>query len=206
MYNDVFMMNYLLISIYYFAKNRPMWGAFWCSMALGVKAGIILVLPALLGSVMYNHGLKMLLTCVFIIVTYQIIIALPFVLTEHTPVMHYLDLAKFTGKGRDQFANSPHYMNYLAAPPDLTIFWGFIDYETYIDFWSMTVYLKLAIPILNVYHFFIRKNCLWQCLDNLFSLKDLEFAISERSKVRKTLEIFLIGYMSGVVVMPGAHI
>ena len=37
-------------------------------------------------------------------------------------------------------------------------------------------------------------------------MKDLQFDVKERSKVRKTLEILLIGYIAGIVLMPGANI
>ena len=91
-------------------------------MALGVKAGIILIIPSLLGSIMYNHGLKMLLICVTIIVSFQALIALPFVLGE-TSVKDYLDKSKLSGAGRNGFANAPEIYDYLAAGHELTIFW-----------------------------------------------------------------------------------
>ena len=51
MYNDEIMMLYMLVAIYMVIKNKPIWGTFWFSMALGVKAGVILLIPALLGSI-----------------------------------------------------------------------------------------------------------------------------------------------------------
>lgn len=99
MYNDTLMMLYLLICIYYVGKGCPIIGSFWCTMALGVKAGIILILPSLLGSIMYNHGLKMLIICTACIVSFQVLIALPFVLTD-TKIKHYLDKSKLSGAGR----------------------------------------------------------------------------------------------------------
>lgn len=68
MYNDEIMMLYMLVAIYYMIKNRPMLGSFWVTMALGVKAGVILLLPGLLGQIQYNHGTIKLLICFTIII------------------------------------------------------------------------------------------------------------------------------------------
>lgn len=125
MYNDTVMMLYLLISIYNFGKGSPILGSFWCTMALGVKAGIILILPSLLGSIMYNHGLKMLIICTAVIVSFQVLIALPFVIND-TKVKDYLDRSKLSGAGRNGFAGAPRFWDYLASDYTLTIFWGFI--------------------------------------------------------------------------------
>lgn len=67
MYNDEIMTLFLVISIYYFAKNRPLIGSFWFTISLGMKAGVILMIPAMLGQIQYNHGTLMLLTCTSII-------------------------------------------------------------------------------------------------------------------------------------------
>ena len=57
--------------------------------------------------------------------------------------------------------------------------------------------------MLNIYHFFVRKNALWRCLENLrdtFTIKkpaalDFKFMI----------ECLLLGLMIGIVLMPGGH-
>ena len=49
MYNDEIMMLYLLVAVLYMIKNKPFVGSFWFTMALSVKAGAILMVPALLG-------------------------------------------------------------------------------------------------------------------------------------------------------------
>ena len=127
-------------------------------MALGVKAGIILMLPSLLGSIMYNHGLKMLIICTAVIVSFQVLIALPFVLND-TKVKDYLDRSKLNGAGRNGFAGAPRYWDYLASDYSLTIFWGFIPSDCYYDFDCLAKKLRIAIPAVNVFHFFIRKGC-----------------------------------------------
>ena len=58
-----------------------------------------------------------------IIVVFQIIIALPFVLTD-TSVHDYMVRTKFTGAGR--VTPSPDYWNFVASQYDHSIFWTFI--------------------------------------------------------------------------------
>lgn len=69
MYNDIIMICYTLPALYYLAKGRPFIGSFLVTMALGVKVGVMLILPALLGSIMYNHGLRALIGSVAIIIS-----------------------------------------------------------------------------------------------------------------------------------------
>ena len=100
MYNDEIMMLYMLIAIYYMLRNKPLIGSFWVTMALGVKAGVILLLPGLLGQIQYNHGTIKLLLSIAIIVGFQVIAALPFVLNDST-VADYIHRSKLTGAGRN---------------------------------------------------------------------------------------------------------
>lgn len=74
-------------------------------MALSVKAGVILLIPALLGQVQYNHGTIMLLTCLAVIIGFQIVTALPFILGNST-VGDYIQRSKLTGAGRNGIAGA----------------------------------------------------------------------------------------------------
>lgn len=51
MYNDEIMILYMFVAIYLAIKNKPILASFWFTMALSVKAGVILLLPALLGQI-----------------------------------------------------------------------------------------------------------------------------------------------------------
>ena len=42
---------YMLIGITLLVKNRPVLASFFITLALSVKAGVVLVLPAFLGSI-----------------------------------------------------------------------------------------------------------------------------------------------------------
>lgn len=68
MYNDEIMILYMFIAIYLAIKNKPIFASFWFTMALSVKAGVILLLPALLGQIHYNYGTIKLLTCIVMII------------------------------------------------------------------------------------------------------------------------------------------
>ena len=50
MFNDQIMMMYMVISIYLFAVNKPFWSSLLLTVALSVKAGVVLLLPAFAGS------------------------------------------------------------------------------------------------------------------------------------------------------------
>lgn len=49
MYNDEIMMLYVVVTMYLVISNRPIWAAWMFTIALSVKAGVLLMLPAFLG-------------------------------------------------------------------------------------------------------------------------------------------------------------
>lgn len=68
MFNDEIMALYLIMAVYYSLKNKPMMASFWVTMGLGIKAGVILILPGFLGSIQYNHGTIALVKSLLIII------------------------------------------------------------------------------------------------------------------------------------------
>lgn len=68
MYNDEIMILYILIGIYLVLCNKPIMASFVLTLALSVKAGVILLLPAFLGQLQYNFGTVKLVICLSIIV------------------------------------------------------------------------------------------------------------------------------------------
>ena len=133
--------------------------------------------------------------------------ALPFVMGE-TSVAMYLEKSRLTGEGKNNFAYEADHFNYIAAEYSHSIFWRFLSEETYYTREKLAVFVKPATLGLNIYHFFIRKNCLPTCLNNLFntftSKETLDIKTAEQ--LRLTVEIIVLGYLVGVVIMPGAHI
>jgi len=76
--------------------------------------------------------------------------------------------SKLTGAGRNGAANAEEHWDYLAADKELSLFWTFLSEACYYDRTCMADPVKIAILVINVYHFFVRKWCLPQCLTNLF--------------------------------------
>ena len=99
-----------------------------------------------------------------IIIGFQILIALPFVLSD-TSAIDYINRAKFLGGGRDTPEQSVY--NFMASNRLLTIFWHFVDAECYENQHCLYFWLRHLAIFGNIYHFFIRKGCLKQCVVNL---------------------------------------
>jgi len=66
------------------------------TLALSIKAGVILLLPGFLGQIQYNYGTLTLLKCITVLVAFQILVAVPFLMGE-TSVATYLEKSKLTG-------------------------------------------------------------------------------------------------------------
>ena len=155
MYNDQIMLLYLVLSIYHFAKDRPYIGTFFFSMAYGLKAGALLIIPAMLSVIHYNYGTIKLIVCVAFMVGFQVLIALPFLLGE-TTVADYLHRSKLTGAGRNGVQGSAAFWDYLAAHQELSIFWTFLDNESYFNKDILSKRVKMAIPLVNVWFSFVQ--------------------------------------------------
>ena len=80
MYNDEIMVFYLVFALYNSMKNKPFVASLFVTMGLGVKAGVILILPGFLGSIQYHYGTTALLKAMAIILGFQVLIALPFLM------------------------------------------------------------------------------------------------------------------------------
>lgn len=49
MYNDSLLELYIIFTIYFVGRNKPMLGALALSMGLGIKAGALLLIPGFFG-------------------------------------------------------------------------------------------------------------------------------------------------------------
>ena len=131
---------------------------------------------------------------------------MPFLMGE-TTVEDYLERSKFSMQGRNRFAGAPEFYDYLASSYQATIFWSFIPEKCYFDKQCLAIWLKPAILAVNVYYFFIRKNCFMQCIYNLVNfMNPTKYKMTEEKQVKKTIEILIIGYVAGLILMPGAHV
>lgn len=49
MYNDELMALYMIVAIYLVLKNKPIWASVFVTLAMSIKAGVLLLLPGFLG-------------------------------------------------------------------------------------------------------------------------------------------------------------
>lgn len=103
---------------------------------------------------------------IVIMIVFQIIVSLPFILGD-TPVADYIEMSKFTGAGRNgRGIYNPAY-DYMGSDHAQTIFWSFVPIDLYLDKERFGDRLKMGILLINIWHFFVKQNALWQCLTNL---------------------------------------
>lgn len=169
-------------------------------------AGILLI-PAILCVTLLNHGPVMLLKSSLIMVTFQGVIAAPFLLNG-TDVSVYLHRSGLIGSGNGGIQLRPAFYGYLTAPKQESLFWTWISDEKYYDENGLATHCAHAFLLVNVWFFFIRnRNHAAACLHNIVStLKGdrQEIKAPSFSQMRHTCEILLIQYVSGAAVMPGA--
>ena len=131
--------------------------------------------------------------------------ALPFLLGEST-LQDYIIRSKLTGAGRNGIATTMKFFDFVAALHDRTIFWSWVPMEVYYTKELLADRLKIAMLFFNIYHFFVKKWAFPQCWKNLMeTFSSTPSGIKTKSQMRNTLEILVIGYMCGIVLMPGGN-
>ena len=78
LYNDNLMGFFVILCLYFLQKKRPMTAATMLTLGISIKAGAILALPGLLVCLARNFKIKILLPCLFLIISVQVLVALPF--------------------------------------------------------------------------------------------------------------------------------
>lgn len=168
-------------------------------MGLGVKAGMLLLVPAMLGSMQYFHGTRMLLLSVFLILLYQAVIAAPFLLSE-TSWKEYRIRSKLTGAGRYGIQGSEPFWDYLAARQFLSITFTWVPHDVYYNKRALADKCQVFLRLFNIWFFFIRKNCFPQCFRNLWNTfscsKDKQpTGVATHQDRRLLLELLIVQYM-----------
>lgn len=69
----------------------------------------------------------------------------------------------------------------------------------------MARFVKTAMVFINIYHFFFRRAALQPCLNNLWRFLTLKPDFQKILDKKNTIEILYIGFLSGIVFMPGAN-
>jgi hypothetical protein len=153
-----------------------------------------------------NYGTIKLLTCIVVIIGMQVLMALPFILGEST-VADYLLRSKLTGQGRNGIATTFKAFDFVAALHDRTLFFSWVPIEIYYNKELMADRLKVGMLFFNVYHFFVKKWAFPTCWKNLMdTFSSVPYkGIQSKAQLRNTLEILVLGYMTGIVLMPGGN-
>jgi len=102
-FNDSVMRTACLMGAYYLAvQSRVVLGSVLFAIGWSLKATCIMWLPSLFGIIQYRYGIRWLLISVFIIFSYQILVALPFTIDQGiddgaTTWQRYLQKTKMMG-------------------------------------------------------------------------------------------------------------
>jgi predicted membrane-bound dolichyl-phosphate-mannose-protein mannosyltransferase len=100
LYNDQMMELFCVLGIYLLScHSSPLLSSFSFTVAMSLKAGAILYLPGLLGTIQYRYGLRRLVAAILIIVGWQVAVAAPFLkqFGGETDVKTYLQMSKLMG-------------------------------------------------------------------------------------------------------------
>ena len=149
MFNDQVLGLLIFFMIYFVSKGKTTIGAMAFTLGLSIKAGALLVVPTLLGSIMYVAGFNALIKAIILILSVQYILAYPFMNTISGWDSYWLD-SRLLGHGHGNTSVGASYHH--------TVYWNFLSEELYHDVEHIKK-LKIAILGLNVYYFFIRQNC-----------------------------------------------
>lgn len=115
-----------------------------------------------------------------------------------TKVWDYIIHAKF-------FGGDPTKEAVYGGMYGVSMLWnGVVSQETFEQPWFSPLLFK-CILLQNVYFFFIRQNCLPQCLQNLFSTFSSKTIRVTQSSRNKTVEILLVQFIAGICLIPGMH-
>lgn len=125
------MILWLVLSIYAFAKNRPMQGILFYSLAYSVKGAALLMLPALLGMLMHNYSLLVMMVNSAFIVIFQVALSLPFTWFGDTTITDYLRRSKLTGAGSAGILGKPAEFDWLTSQHFNSIFWKMFTEDQY---------------------------------------------------------------------------
>ena len=126
MFNDVYLGFFLALAIWLIVKQRYILGGLALNVAISLKAGGLLLLPAFLAMTVYGASLSGLMKFILVSITFQYTIAYPFATTDQDA--YYLDSRLFGHSGQTEAAKQ------VGAQYDSSVFWvPLISRETYYD-------------------------------------------------------------------------
>ena len=162
LFNDSFIEFLVFGSFCCLAKsNRPLLASALLSLAISIKVGPILLLPCFFGWIQFSNGTIALFASVIIIITIQALLAAPFLSTYAARMMGWPNASStiYMYLVRSKIIPSKVRDRNMAAMYEWSKWWTFIDEELFYKT-AWLDFLKQMILVVNVYYFFIRRNCL----------------------------------------------
>lgn len=165
MYNDCINVFYVVLCFYLFILHKSIQrSALMFSFALGIKTGVLALLPGYLGCVMWQYGKYSLLKVVAVILVYQVVTALPIVNDFGASIVGFKQgantaVTQYLGQSTLISAYDSS-LKMRAAGHKNSVFWkwafnSWVEYNQYV----LTSNSVQAILVLNVYYFFVRRLC-----------------------------------------------
>lgn len=133
------------------------------------------------------------------------LLAVPFVLGETTWDV-YLKKSKLTGAGAEGYLGRAKIYDYMASSFDSTITWGWLSDDLYNSGEPLRNKLMGFMLFANVWFFFVRKNLLPACLNNLFNSFSSTKIVLDHARKATVVEVMIVLWMVGCMFMPGAHL
>jgi uncharacterized membrane protein len=126
LFNDVYLGFFLALAIWLMVKQRYILSGLALNVAISLKAGGLLLLPAFLAMTVYGASLSGLMKFILLSIAFQYSIAYPFATTDQDA--YFLDSRLFGHSGQTEAAKQ------VGAQYDSSVFWvPLISRETYYD-------------------------------------------------------------------------
>ena len=201
LYDGAFVGLYLTIAFYFFIFGRVYVAAVFLSLALSVQAGVLVALPAVLGTIQWLHGSKPLAGTLAIVVGGQLLLAQPLV----NPIV-----AAIFGFASGANTSLQEYLGRSNLIPGLledtasrvcgfesSVLWkwlGKVGYDWHINATASAQVLFIC----NAYYFFGRRKCWTGCItrigDSLSGKTNWNQTFKQfHQKVEMVLVLFVIG-------------
>lgn len=113
-----------------------------------------------------------------------------------TSLRTYLERSKFIGSNLKR--------EKVGAQYEISLWWRFVPEEMYYKD-SFLTFLKLCMLAINVWYFFIRRNCLPQCLSQLVGTFGKAKNVMTALDRNLCIELLVVTYIAGTCFVPGGH-
>ena len=201
LYDDAFVGFYLTLAFYFFIFGRVYVAAGFLSLALSVKAGVLVALPALLGTIQWLHGSKPLAGTLAILVGGQLLLAQPlvnpivaaifgFASGANTSLQDYLARSNLIPGLHEDAATR-------ACEFESSVLWKWLGPVRY-DWQVKAIASAQILFMINAYYFFGRRKCFWGCVtrfgDSVSGKTNWSQTFKQfHQKVEMVLVLFVIG-------------